>query len=150
MSCCRGGVQLYATVPDASVPSQLQVGPYLGDNGVTTALSSASAKMSSEAANYWVVATDSLPKDPNFAGDTADAGIPYLVMTKVYSYLQFKCSVPVDPAACKAFFPSRSGDNCHDASLDPTLVQICNRDLGACCRLRVGDHHDRGTDNQQR
>ncbi|BDA47149.1 hypothetical protein COCOBI_09-6040 [Coccomyxa sp. Obi] len=67
-SKAKGGFQLYGTVPNASVPSQLQVGPYFGDNGVTTAVSTVSAQMSGTAANYWVVATDSSSADPNFSG----------------------------------------------------------------------------------
>ncbi len=42
--------------------------PYFGDNGVTTAVSTVSAKMSDMAANYWVVATDASSSDPNFSG----------------------------------------------------------------------------------
>ncbi|KAK9918418.1 hypothetical protein WJX75_004014 [Coccomyxa subellipsoidea] len=98
----QGGLQLYATVPNATVPSQLQVGPYFGDNGVTTAVSSVSIKMSGQAANYWVVATDSSSSDPLFAG---------------YEWAIITTRPPTIP----------SGDGCRTGSADGGIADVAQR-----------------------
>lgn len=111
-SKAQGGFQLYATVPDDAVPSQLQVGPYLGDNGVTTAVSSASAKMSGEAANYWVVATDSSSADPKFEG---------------YEWAIITTGPPTIP----------SGNGCRTGSADGGIADVAQRGFWWFTRKQV-------------
>ena len=62
----RGGFQFYATVPNATEPSKLLVGPYFGDNNVSPIVSQLNAAPNGRSDNYWVVATDSTPNTPGF------------------------------------------------------------------------------------